>query len=106
SNHGGSQLYGAMSSVEALPAIVEAAGKRVEVWLDGGVRTGQDVLKAGALGARGTMIGRAYLYGVAALGEQGARRALELIARELYTTMALCGCTDIRSVNADVLARR
>ncbi|WP_133961506.1 alpha-hydroxy acid oxidase [Burkholderia pseudomallei] len=106
SNHGGRQLDGAMSSIEALPAIVEAAGKRVEVWLDGGVRTGQDVLKAVALGARGTMIGRAFLYGVAALGEQGARRALELIARELDTTMALCGCTDIRSVNADVLARR
>lgn len=70
SNHGGRQLDGAMSSVEALPAIVEAAGKRVEVWLDGGVRTGQDVLKAVALGARGTMIGRAFLYGVAALGEQ------------------------------------
>ncbi|KVE41114.1 alpha-hydroxy acid oxidase [Burkholderia sp. BDU5] len=106
SNHGGRQLDGAMSSVDALPAIVDAIGQRIEVWLDGGVRTGQDVLKAVALGARGTMIGRAFLYGVAALGEAGVFRSLDIIARELDTTMALCGYTDILSVDADVLARR
>jgi L-lactate dehydrogenase (cytochrome) len=104
SNHGGRQLDGAVSTIQALPAIVDAVGKRVEVWLDGGIRTGQDVLKAVALGARGTMIGRAFLYGLAAGGEQGVRRSLEIIAAELDTTMALCGCTDIASVGPEILA--
>lgn len=104
SNHGGRQLDGAVSSIQSLPAIVDAVGERVEVWLDGGIRTGQDVLKAVALGARGTMIGRAFLYGLAADGEKGVRRSLEIIAEELDTTMALCGYTDIASVGPEILA--
>jgi L-lactate dehydrogenase (cytochrome) len=104
SNRGGRQLDGAVSSVQALPAIVAAVGERVEVWLDSGVRTGQDVLKAVALGARGTMIGRAFLYVLAAAGEGGVRKSLEIIAAELDTTMALCGCTDIAAVGPDILA--
>ncbi|KAA1003550.1 alpha-hydroxy-acid oxidizing protein [Paraburkholderia panacisoli] len=104
SNHGGRQLDGAVSSVQALPAIVDAVGERVEVWLDSGVRTGQDVLKAVALGARGTMIGRAFLYGLAAAGEAGVHKSLEIIAAELDTTMALCGCTDIAAVGPAILA--
>jgi len=106
SNHGGRQLDGALSSIEALPAVVNAAGKHVEVWLDGGIRTGQDVLKAVALGARGTMIGRAFLYGLAAMGEEGVERSLDIIARELDTTMALCGYTDIEAVDAEILSPR
>lgn len=80
SNHGGRQLDGAPSTISALPAIVEAVGERIEVWLDSGIRSGQDVLKAIALGARGTMIGRPYLYGLGALGQAGVTRALEIIA--------------------------
>ncbi len=91
SNHGGRQLDGAPSTISALPAIVEAVGERIEVWLDSGIRSGQDVLKAIALGARGTMIGRPYLYGLGALGQAGVTRALEIIARELDLTMAFCG---------------
>ncbi|WP_410959300.1 alpha-hydroxy-acid oxidizing protein, partial [Salmonella sp. SAL4433] len=86
SNHGGRQLDGAPSTISALPAIVEAVGERIEVWLDSGIRSGQDVLKAIALGARGTMIGRPYLYGLGALGQAGVTRALEIIARELDLT--------------------
>jgi L-lactate dehydrogenase (cytochrome) len=104
SNHGGRQLDGAVSTIEALPAVVDAVGGRCEVWLDSGVRTGQDVLKALALGARGTLIGRAFLYGLAAAGEAGVHKSLEIIAAELDTTMALCGCTDIASVGREVLA--
>ncbi|MEM5316406.1 alpha-hydroxy acid oxidase [Paraburkholderia sp. JHI869] len=104
SNHGGRQLDGAMSTIEALPVIVDAVGDRVEVWLDSGVRTGQDVFKALALGARGTLIGRAFLYGLAAGGEAGVRKSLDIIAAELDTTMALCGCTDIAAVGREVLA--
>lgn len=106
SNHGERQLDGAVSSVQALPAIVDAVGERVEVWLDSGVRTGQDVLKAVALGARGTMIGRAFLYELAAAGEAGVHKSLEIIAAELDTTMALCGCTDIAAVGPEILATR
>lgn len=95
SNHGGRQLDGAMSSIAALPSIVEAVGDRLEVWMDGGVRSGQDVLKALALGARGTLIGRAFLYGLGALGEAGVRRALEIIHKELDISMALTGVRDI-----------
>lgn len=103
SNHGGRQLDGAPSSIHALPAIVEAVGKDIEVWLDSGIRSGQDVLKALALGAKGTMIGRAFLYGLGALGEAGVTRALEIIQRELDLSMAFCGHTDIRQVDQRIL---
>jgi L-lactate dehydrogenase (cytochrome) len=103
SNHGGRQLDGAPSSIAALPAIADAVGSRVEVWMDGGIRSGQDVLKAVALGARGTLIGRPFLYGLGALGEAGVTRCLEIIHRELDLTMAFCGHTDIRSVDRGIL---
>ncbi len=103
SNHGGRQLDGAPSSIEALPAIADAVGSRIEVWMDGGIRSGQDVLKAWALGARGTMIGRAFLYGLGAMGEAGVTKALEIIAKELDITMAFCGHTDIRTVDRKIL---
>ena len=103
SNHGGRQLDGAPSSINALPAIADAVGARIEVWMDGGIRSGQDVLKAVALGARGTLIGRAFLYGLGAMGEAGVTKALELIAKELEITMAFCGHTDIRNVDRRVL---
>jgi len=103
SNHGGRQLDGAPSAISALPAIVEAVGGRTEVWMDGGIRSGQDVLKAVALGATGTLIGRPHLYGLGALGEAGVTRCLELIQRELDLTMAFCGRTDIRRVDRGIL---
>jgi L-lactate dehydrogenase (cytochrome) len=103
SNHGGRQLDGAPSSISALPAIAEAVGSRIEVWMDGGIRSGQDVLKAVALGARGTLIGRAFLYGLGALGEAGVTKCLELIHKELELTMAFCGHTDIRRVDRSIL---
>ncbi len=103
SNHGGRQLDGAPSSIEALPAITQAVGKTIEVWMDGGIRSGQDVLKAVALGARGTLIGRSFLYGLGAMGEAGVTKALEIIAKELDITMAFCGHTDIRSVDRGIL---
>ncbi|MGB3176748.1 MAG: alpha-hydroxy acid oxidase [Albidovulum sp.] len=91
SNHGGRQLDGALSSIRMLPEIVAAVGDKVDVWMDGGIRSGQDVLKAVALGAKGVMIGRAYIYGLGAMGEAGVTRALELIRKEMETSMALCG---------------
>jgi len=103
SNHGGRQLDGAPSSIRALPGIVAAVGSDIEVWMDGGIRSGQDVLKAWALGARGTMIGRAMVYGLGALGEAGVTKALQIIHKELDVTMAFCGHTDIRNVNRDIL---
>ena len=103
SNHGGRQLDGAPSAIAALPAIADAVGSRIEVWMDGGIRSGQDVLKACALGARGTLIGRSFLYGLGALGEQGVTRALEIIARELDLSMGFCGHTDIRQVDKGIL---
>jgi L-lactate dehydrogenase (cytochrome) len=103
SNHGGRQLDGTASSIRALPECVEAAGGRTEVWLDGGIRSGQDVLKALALGAKGTMIGRAFLYGLGAMGEKGVTRALEIIHSELDISMALCGVKDIRDVSRAIL---
>jgi L-lactate dehydrogenase (cytochrome) len=103
SNHGGRQLDGAPSSINALPAIVDAVGPRIEVWMDGGIRSGQDVLKAIALGARGTLIGRSFLYGLGALGEAGVTRCLEIIRNELDLTMAFCGRTDIHQVDQSVL---
>ena len=103
SNHGGRQLDGAMSSINALPALVEAAGSDIEVWMDGGIRSGQDVLRAVALGARGVLIGRPYLYGLGARGEAGVRQVLEIIAKELDVTMALCGRRDIKTVDKSIL---
>jgi L-lactate dehydrogenase (cytochrome) len=103
SNHGGRQLDGAPSSIRALPPIVDAVGSRIEVWMDGGIRSGQDVLKAIALGARGTLIGRAFLYGLGALGEPGVTKCLEIIRNELDLTMAFCGRTDIRTVDRSIL---
>jgi isopentenyl diphosphate isomerase/L-lactate dehydrogenase-like FMN-dependent dehydrogenase len=103
SNHGGRQLDGAPSSIEALPAIVAAVGNDIEVWMDGGIRSGQDVLKAWALGAKGTMIGRAMVYGLGAMGEEGVSKALKIIHRELDITMAFCGHTDINTVDKNIL---
>jgi L-lactate dehydrogenase (cytochrome) len=103
SNHGGRQLDGAMSSIRALPEVAEAAGDKVEVWFDGGIRSGQDVLKALALGARATMIGRAFLYGLGAMGEAGVTRALEIIRNELDVTMALTGLRDVKDANPSIL---
>jgi L-lactate dehydrogenase (cytochrome) len=103
SNHGGRQLDGATSSIRALPEIVDAVQGKTEVWLDGGVKSGQDVLKALALGARATMIGKAFAYGLGAMGEAGVRRALEIIHKELDVTMALCGVKDVRSVSSAIL---
>lgn len=106
SNHGGRQLDGAPSSISALPAIVEAldkANSACEVWFDGGIRTGQDVLRARALGAKGTLIGRAFLYGLGAYGQDGVRRALEIIHKELDISMAFCGHTQIEQVTRDIL---
>ena len=103
SNHGGRQLDGAPSSIRALPPIADAVGSRIEVWMDGGIRSGQDVLKAVALGARGTLIGRSFLYGLGAMGEAGVTRALEIIRNELDLTMAFCGRTDIRTVDRSIL---
>lgn len=103
SNHGGRQLDGAISSINALPALAEAVGKSIEVWMDGGVRSGQDVLRAVALGAQGVLMGRPYLYGLGARGEVGVDQILNIIARELDVTMALCGKRDIREVNRDIL---
>jgi L-lactate dehydrogenase (cytochrome) len=98
SNHGGRQLDGALSSIRMLPEIVAAVGDRMEIWLDSGIRSGQDVLKALALGAKGTMIGRAYIYGLGAMGQAGVTKALEIIHRELDLTMALCGERDVRNL--------
>ena len=103
SNHGGRQLDGAQSSIEALPAIVAAVGDKIEVWMDGGIRSGQDVLKAWALGARGTMIGRAMVYGLGAMGEAGVTKALQIIHKELDVTMAFCGHTNIQTVGRSIL---
>ncbi len=103
SNHGGRQLDGAPSSISALPSIAQEVGSRIEVWMDGGIRSGQDVLKAVALGARGTLIGRSFLYGLGAMGEAGVTQCLELIAKELDVTMAFCGHTDIRNVDRRIL---
>jgi L-lactate dehydrogenase (cytochrome) len=103
SNHGGRQLDGAPSSISALPAIVAAVGNQTEVWMDGGIRSGQDVLKAWALGARGTMIGRAMVYGLGAMGEAGVTKALQIIHKELDVTMAFCGRTRITDVDRSIL---
>jgi L-lactate dehydrogenase (cytochrome) len=103
SNHGGRQLDGALSSIRMLPKIVEAVDGKCEVWMDGGIRCGQDILKAKALGATGTMIGRSYIYGLGAMGQAGVTKALEVMHKELDTTMALCGHRDINYVTRDIL---
>ncbi len=103
SNHGGRQLDGAVSAIRALPPIMDAVGDKIEVHFDSGIRSGQDVLKALALGAKGTMIGRAFVYGLGAMGEAGVTKALEIIHKELDVSMALCGRTDIKTVDRDIL---
>jgi len=103
SNHGGRQLDGAPSSIAALPPIIDAVGANTEVWIDSGIRSGQDVLKALALGARGTMIGRAFLWGLAAQGERGVTKALDIIYKELDLSMAFCGHTQVDQINRSTL---
>ena len=103
SNHGGRQLDGAISSIRALPAIIDAVGDQTEVWLDSGIRSGQDILKALALGAKGTMIGRSYVYGLGAMGEEGVTTALNILRKELDISMALCGKNDVKNLDRNVL---
>ncbi|MBS0609535.1 MAG: alpha-hydroxy-acid oxidizing protein, partial [Proteobacteria bacterium] len=103
SNHGGRQLDGAPSAIHALPAIVDAVAGKLEVWMDGGIRSGQDVLRAWALGARGTMIGRAMVYGLGAFGEAGVTKALQIIHKELDVSMAFCGHTNLQNVDRSIL---
>ncbi len=103
SNHGGRQLDGALSSIAALPSIVEAVGDQIEVHMDGGIRSGQDVIKALALGAKGTYIGRSFLYGLGAMGEEGVTKCLKIIENELDLTMAFCGLTDVKKVDKQIL---
>ena len=105
SNHGGRQLDGAPSSIAALPNIVDRVGGRCEVWMDGGIRSGQDVLRALALGADGTMIGRAFLYGLGAKGQAGVRQTLEIIHKELDLTLGLCGQSDLAKVDSSILLK-
>ena len=103
SNHGGRQLDGALSSIRALPEIMDAVGDKIEVHLDSGIRTGQDILKALALGAQGVLIGRAFVYGLGAMGEAGVTKALEVLHKELDTSMALCGRRDVKTLDRDIL---
>lgn len=103
SNHGGRQLDGSLSAIRALPQIMDAVGDKIEVHLDSGIRSGQDVLKAVALGAKGTYVGRAFVYGLGAMGEVGVTRALEIIHKELDVSMAFCGHRDITGVDRDIL---
>ncbi|TAK67542.1 MAG: alpha-hydroxy-acid oxidizing protein [Betaproteobacteria bacterium] len=103
SNHGGRQLDGAPSSIAALPPIARAVGDKIEVLMDGGIRSGQDVIKALALGAKGVFIGRAYVYGLGAMGEAGVSTCLELIRKELDVTMAFCGLRDVKQVDGRIL---
>ena len=103
SNHGGRQLDGALSAIRALPAIMDAVGDKIEVHLDSGIRSGQDVLKALAMGAKGTYIGRAFVYGLGAMGEEGVSKALEVIHKELDVSMGLCGRRDVTTLDRDIL---
>ncbi len=103
SNHGGRQLDGAHSSIHALPRVLDAVGDKIEVWMDGGIRSGQDLLKALAMGAHGTMVGRAFLFGLGAMGEAGVTKMLEIIRSELDVSMALAGVSDVRKLNRSVL---
>ena len=104
SNHGGRQLDGAPSSVEVLPEITDAVGSKMEVMFDGGIRSGQDVMRALALGAKSCMIGRAYVHGVGAAGEAGVAKAIDILAKELTTTMGLCGVNTVAEIDDHVLA--
>jgi len=106
SNHGGRQLDGAPSSISMLPGIVDAVGDKIEIHLDSGIRSGQDVLKAVALGAKGTYIGRPFLYGLGAMGKEGVLLALSILRKEMDVTMALCGKRDIKDVNSSIIAGR
>ena len=101
SNHGGRQLDGAPSSIQVLPEIVDAVGNKIEVHIDGGIRSGQDVVKSLCLGAKGTYIGRAFLYGLGALGKYGVFKSLDIIKNELDKTMAFCGRRDVGNLNRD-----
>jgi L-lactate dehydrogenase (cytochrome) len=103
SNHGGRQLDGAQSSIEALPTIVDAVGGQIEIHMDGGIRSGQDVLKARALGAQGVYIGRPFLYGLGAMGEAGVTKCLQILHKELDITMAFCGHTQVETVDKSIL---
>ncbi len=103
SNHGGRQLDGAPATIDALPSIAQAVGKDIEVWMDSGIRSGQDVLKARALGAQGTLIGRSFLYGLGAYGQEGVAKALQIIQKELDISMAFCGHTNINTVDRNIL---
>jgi L-lactate dehydrogenase (cytochrome) len=105
SNHGGRQLDGAPSSITALPKIADAVGGEIEVMFDGGVRTGQDIMRALALGARSCMIGRSYIYGLGAYGEAGVAKAIELLGKELDVTMALCGLNKVQDIDRRVIAQ-
>jgi L-lactate dehydrogenase (cytochrome) len=104
SNHGGRQLDGAPSSIWALPRVADAVGSEIEVMFDGGIRTGADVVRALALGARSCMIGRSYVYGLGAGGQAGVSRAIEILHKELSVTMALCGVNSVREIGRNVLA--
>ena len=103
SNHGGRQLDGALSSIRALPAIMDAVGDKIEVHLDSGIRSGQDILKAVAMGAKGTYVGRAYIYGLGAMGEAGVTKCLEVMQKEFDISMALCGRTSVSDLDRDIL---
>jgi L-lactate dehydrogenase (cytochrome) len=104
SNHGGRQLDGAPSSISALPKVADAVGGEIEVMFDGGIRTGADILRALALGARSCLIGRAYLYGLGAAGEAGVIRAIQILRDELDVSMALCGVNSVGSIDRNVIA--
>jgi L-lactate dehydrogenase (cytochrome) len=103
SNHGGRQLDGAISSIAALQPILDRVGDSIEVHMDGGIRSGQDVLKAVSLGAKGTYIGRAFLYGLGAMGQEGVTKAIQIIHKELDLTMAFCGLRDVKALSRDIL---
>ena len=103
SNHGGRQLDGAPAAIDMLEEIVNAVGNRVEIWMDSGIRSGQDILKALALGATGTLIGRAYQHGLGAMGQAGVTQSLEILQRELDLTMAFCGVRDIKDVSRNII---
>jgi L-lactate dehydrogenase (cytochrome) len=105
SNHGGRQLDGAPSSIAALPKVVDAVGDVIEVMFDSGIRTGQDMVRALAYGARACMVGRSYIYGLGAGGEAGVAAAIDILARELDVTMALCGVKSVRDINREVIAQ-
>ena len=105
SNHGGRQLDGAPSSISTLPRIVDAVGTQIEVMFDGGIRSGADLVRALAFGARSCIVGRSYIYGLGACGQAGVARAIEILGKELDVTMALCGVTSIKDIDRKVIAQ-